>query len=78
MADLYTEIPVDTGPTRIWVELGTRLQVSNVTVIDVGLVTRLDEWDRGAANIGLVVGLSRVFGIGGLIRVPEYPDPRIR
>ena len=78
MGDLYTEIPVDTGPTRAWAELGTRVQVTNLTVIDVGLATRLDEWDRGAANIRLVVGFSRVFGIGGLVRVPEYPNPRIR
>jgi hypothetical protein len=78
MGDVYTEIPVGAGPTRMWVELGTRLQVTNLTVIDVGLSTRLDEWDRGAANLGLVFGFSRVFGIGGLVRVPEYPNPRIR
>ncbi len=78
MGDVYAEIPVDTGPTRTWVELGTRVQVTNLTVIDVGLATRLDEWDRGAANVRLVFGFSRVFGIGGLIRVPEYPNPRIR
>ena len=78
MGDVYTEIPVDTGPRRVWAELGTRVQVTNLTVIDVGLATRLDQWDRGAANVRLVFGFSRVFGIGGLIRVPEYPDPRIR
>ena len=78
MGDVYTEVPVGTSPTRIWAELGTRVQVSNLTVIDIGLATQLDEWDRGAANIRLVVGFSRVFGIGGLVRVPEYPNPRIR
>ena len=78
MGDLYTEVPVDIGPTRAWAELGTRVQVSNLTVIDVGLATRLDEWNRGVANVRLVVGFSRVFGIGRLVRVPEYPDPRIR
>ncbi len=78
MGDVYAEIPVGTGPTRTWAELGTRIQVSNLTVIDVGLSTRLDEWNDGTANIQLVVGVSRVFGIGGLVRVPEYPDPRIR
>ena len=78
MGDLYAEVPVDTGPTRAWAELGTRVQVTNLTVIDVGLATRLDEWDRGAANVRLVVGFSRVFGIGGLVGVPEYPNPRIR
>ena len=78
MGDLYTEVPVDTGPTRAWAEFGTRVQVSNLTVIDVGLATRLDEWNREVANVRLVVGFSRVFGIRGLVRVPEYPDPRIR
>jgi len=78
MGDLYAEIPADTGPTRTWAELGTRVQVTNLTVIDVGLTTRLDEWNRGLANVRLVVGFSRVFGFGGLVRVPEYPDPRIR
>ncbi len=78
MGDLYTEIPVDTDPTRTWAELGTRVQVTNLTVIDMGLATRLDEWNRGVANVRLVVGFSRMFGIGGLVRVPEYPNPRIR
>ena len=78
MGDVNAEIPVSTGPTRTWAELGTRIQVSNLTVIDVGLATRLDEWNDGTANIQLVVGVSRVFGIGGLVRVPEYPNPRIR
>ena len=78
MGDVYAEVPVDTGSTRTWAELGTRVQVTNLTVIDVGLATRLDEWNRGAANVRLVVGFSRVFGIGGLVRVPEYPDPIIR
>ena len=78
MGDLYTEIPVDTGPTRAWAELGTRVQVTNLSVIDMGLATRLDEWNRGTANVRLVVGFSRVFGIGGLVRVPEYPNPSIR
>ena len=68
----------DQESARAWAELGTRVQVTNLSVIDVGLSTRLDEWDRGSANIRLVVGFSRVFGIGGLVRVPEYPDPSIR
>jgi hypothetical protein len=78
MGDVYTEVPVDTGPTRVWAELGTRIQITNLTVIDVGLSTRLDEWNDGAANVSLIVGFSHVFGIGGLVRVPDYPDPRIR
>ena len=76
--DLYTEIPVDSGPTRLWAELGSRIQISNVTVLDVGLATRLDEWDDGGANIALILGFSRVFGIPRLVGVPEYPNPRIR
>lgn len=78
MGNVYTEVPVDTGPIRAWAELGIRVQATNLTVIDVGLATRLDEWDGGAANVRLVVGFSRVFGSGGLVRVPEYPNPRIR
>ena len=78
LGDLYTEIPVDSGRTRVWAELGTRIQVSNVSVFDLGLTTRLDEWDAGAANLRLVIGLSRVFGIGAWVDVPEYPNPRIR
>ncbi len=78
MGDVYTEKPVDVGPTRTWAELGTRIQVTNLTVIDVGLATRLNEWDRGNSSVRLVFGFSRVFGIRGLVRVPEYPNPRIR
>ena len=78
LGDLYAEIPIDTGRTRVWAELGTRIQVSNVSVFDLGLATRLDEWEAGAANVRLVIGLSRVFGIGAWVDVPEYPNPRIR
>ena len=78
LGDLYSEIPVDSGRTRVWAELGTRIQVSNVSVFDLGLATRLDEWEVGAANVRLVIGLSRVFGIGAWVDVPEYPNPRIR
>ena len=78
MGDVYTEIPVDSGRARVWAELGTRIQVSNVSVFDVGLTTRLDEWDAGSANVQLVFGFSRVFGIGAWVDVPEYPNPRIR
>lgn len=78
MGDLYAEIPVDSGRTRVWAELGTRIQVSNVSVVDLGLATRLDEWDAGAGNVRLIIGLSRVFGIGAWVDVPKYPNPRIR
>ena len=36
------------------------------------------EFQFGLQGGWLVVGFSRVFGIGGLVRVPEYPDPSIR
>ncbi len=78
MGNLYAEFPAYFGATRAWAELGTRMQVTNLSVIDVGLATRLDEWDRGVANVRLIVGFSRVFGIGGLVRVPQYPDPSVR
>ncbi|WP_423925533.1 hypothetical protein [Candidatus Palauibacter sp.] len=77
LADLYVEAPVSAGRARVWAEIGTRLQVSNWSVLDLGLATRLDEWDEGNANIEIVVGMSRAFGIPGLTRVPRYPNPTI-
>lgn len=78
MADLFVEVPVAGGATRTWAEAGARFQVSNRTVVDVGLSTRLDEWVNERANVELTVGLSRTFGIRGLSPAPEYPDPSIR
>ena len=78
LGDLYAELPVDAGRTRVWAELGTRIQVSNVSVFDLGLATRVDEWQAGSSNVRLVIGLSRVFGIAAWVDVPEYPNPRIR
>lgn len=77
MADVFVEVPVDRGRTRVWLETGTRWQLSNLSVLDLGLATRLDEWEAGRANVELVVGLSRAFGIPALVDVPPYPDPRI-
>ena len=77
LADLYVEAPVSAGRARVWAEIGTRLQVSNWSVLDLGLATRLDEWDEGNANVEIVVGLSRSFGIPGLTSVPLYPNPTI-
>lgn len=77
MGDVFLEVPVDRGRTRVWLEAGTRWQLTNVSVLDLGLATRLDEWEAGRANVEVVVGLSRVFGIPGLVQVPPYPDPRI-
>lgn len=72
------EIPTGEGRSRVWAEIGSRWQISNWSVLDVGLSTRLDQWEAGNANVELVVGLSRVFGIAGLLRVPPWPDPTIR
>lgn len=77
LADLYVEAPVSAGRKRVWAEIGTRLQVSNWSVLDLGLATRLDEWEEGNANVEIVVGVSRAFGIPGLTRVPPYPNPTI-
>ena len=77
MGDVFVEVPVDRGSTRVWLEAGTRWQLTNVSVLDLGLATRLDEWEAGRANIEVVVGLSRVFGVPGLVDVPPYPEPRI-
>lgn len=78
LGDVYVEIPAHQGRTRVWAELGTRAQVSNWSVLDLGLATRLDRWEAGEANVELVIGVSRVFGIAGLIDVPPYPNPSIR
>lgn len=78
MADVFAEIPVDEGPTRTWLEVGTRFQTSNWIVLDVGIGTRLDEWADDRSNVELTVGLSRVFGIRALTPRPRYPEPSIR
>lgn len=77
LADVYTEIPVTPGiDTRVWIDIGARFQVSNLSVVDVGLATRLDQWRDDRANLEIVVGVSRVFGFTP--DVPPYPDPSIR
>jgi hypothetical protein len=75
--DVYVEVPVDRGRTRVLAEIGTRLQLSNLSVLDIGLGGRLDEWADGRSNVQLVIGLSRVFGFPGFVRPPRYPNPRI-
>ncbi|MCI0432873.1 MAG: hypothetical protein L0271_04385 [Gemmatimonadetes bacterium] len=78
VADVWTEVPVHSGGrTRVLTELGTRLQITNNSVVDIGIGSRIDEWADGRGNIQLVLGISRVFGIGGFHRVPPWPDPRI-
>lgn len=75
MADVVAEVPADGGRSRIWLAFGTRWQASNASVIDVGLATRLDEWEAGRSNLELTIGIARAFGIGGLVTVPGYPEP---
>ncbi len=77
LGDVYAEIPADGGDASVWAEFGTRFQLSNSTVLDFGITSRLDQWTDGIANLGLVIGVSRVFGIAWLIKVPPYPNPRI-
>lgn len=77
MGDVYAEIPVEGGRTRVWAELGTRWQISNGSVLDFGISTRLDEWEASRANVEVTVAVSRVFGLSGLVTVPPYQDPRL-
>lgn len=77
MADIVSEVPVHGGRSRVWLELGTRWQGTNASVVDVGLATRLDQWEAGRANLELRVGIARAFGIAGLVGVPEYPEPTL-
>lgn len=77
VADVVTEIPTNGGRSRLWVEVGGRVQISNTSVLDLGLATRADQW-RDRANVEFVIGLSRTFGIGALARVPAIPAPEIR
>lgn len=78
LGDVLVEAPVREGRARVWLEVGTRWQVTNRRVLDLGVATRLDEWERGRANVELVVGMSRIFGVRGLTHTPEYPDPPLR
>lgn len=77
LGDLFVELPT-AGGSRVWAELGGRLQLTNTHVLDVGVTTRLDEWADGRTNVGVVLGISRTFGIPGLVRVPDFPEVRIR
>jgi hypothetical protein len=77
VADVVAEIPTHGGRSRVWLEIGARVQISNTSVIDVGLASRADEWRRHGANLEIVLGFSRSFGIRGLTRVPDLPPPQI-
>lgn len=78
LGGVFAEIPVESGRARVWAELGTRLQLTNLSVLDLGLATRLDEWADGRASVELVAGFSRIFSVRPLVRAPPYPDPAIR
>ncbi len=77
LGDIYVEIPADGGQERVWLDLGSRFQMTKTLVLDAGISARLDEWVDGNSNIGITVGLSRNFGFGSLVAVPPYPNPRI-
>lgn len=77
MADVVAEVPVHGGRSRVWLELGTRWQTTNASVVDLGLATRLDEWEAGRSNVELTVGIARAFGISGLVGVPRYSEPTL-
>lgn len=77
LADVYAELPKAVGAdSRIWLDLGARFQVTNLSVIDVGIATRVDQWQDDRANLEMTLGFSRVFGFEP--DVPPYPDPSIR
>ncbi len=77
LGDVYAEVPAGGGNAGVWAEIGTRFLLTNSTVLDLGLTSRVDQWSDGIANVGVVVGVSHVFGVAGLIKVPPYPNPRI-
>jgi hypothetical protein len=76
LADVYAEIPTSGARARVWAEAGLRIQVSNRSVLDLGVGTRIDEWEAGTPNVELIIGLARVFGLRP--RVDPYPNPAIR
>src|SRR4029077_4414147 len=58
------EQEVQGAPTMVLFGAGARWQVSPTVVLDAGLSRRLTS---DGPDIGLTVGLSRVFGVGGLL-----------
>jgi len=77
-ADVFAESPTSGGPTRVWVDVGMRLQLSKQAVVDFGVRSRLEGWSSAAPDLGFTVGISRTFGFRALTPVPRYPNPRIR
>lgn len=76
LADVYAEIPSSGARARVWTEIGMRIQLTNVSVVDMGLATRLDEWEADRPNIEIVLGISGVFGFRP--DVADYPNPSLR
>ncbi|MBW3660250.1 MAG: hypothetical protein KY397_01275 [Gemmatimonadetes bacterium] len=78
LGDVYAEFPTrEEEDARVWSTLGTRWQLTNRTVLDLGLGGRIDQWVDGQGDVELVIGISRVFGIPALADVPAYPNPRL-
>ncbi len=75
--DVFIELPSE-GEARVWVDLGTRIQMSKRSVLDVGVFARVDDWTESVPNLGFTVGLSRAFGIRSLVPLGPYPNPRLR
>ena len=77
MTDVHATLPDDGGRAEVWFEVGTRWQITNTTVLDLGIGTRLDELAEGRGVLEIGLGFSYAFGVPGLVTVPPYPDPRI-
>jgi hypothetical protein len=58
------EQDVQAAPTVVMLGAGARWQMSPTVVLDAGLSRRLTS---NGPDIGITVGLSRVFGVGGLL-----------
>lgn len=78
VAGVSAEVPTRGHRTRLWFETGARIQISNTTVLDLGISTRADQWQNDGANVELIVGISRVLGIRALTPVPVLRPPAIR
>jgi hypothetical protein len=77
MGDPYLEPGHDGEPAAVWLDVGSRTQVTKSIVLDLGLATRIDYWLDGRTNFALTLGVSRDFGFIGMVRVPPYQNPRI-
>jgi len=78
LADVFAEIPVSEGPSKVWLDLGSRLQVTRKSVLAVGVFARLDPIGPEEARAGLRIGWTRTFGVSWLTPAPDYREPTIR